>query len=112
MLRADIEPADAVAGTVVAAIEPLDAKAWTLAAMIEMPNGKNPCRWSRLQRQETRLRFRQVRRRQEQQNETGDGAKECHSRLPEKTENFVSHSISQRRSKRRCTRASISAKTP
>jgi hypothetical protein len=41
MHSADIEPAAAIAGAIVAAIEPFGAKARTLAAIKGMPNRKN-----------------------------------------------------------------------
>jgi hypothetical protein len=43
MQRADIEPAAAIAGAIVAAIEPFGAKARTLAAIKRMPDRKNRC---------------------------------------------------------------------
>jgi hypothetical protein len=82
MQCADIDPA-AATGAVVAAIEPFGAKAWALAAIVGMPNGKNRCRLSGL-RQKARLRFWQVRCQQKERNKKGDGAKDYHSRLPER----------------------------
>jgi len=78
MQCAHIEPAASVTGAVVAAVEPFGAKPWALAAKMEVPDGKNRRRMSGLQRQEARLRFRQLRCQQKKQNEKGDGAKDYH----------------------------------
>jgi hypothetical protein len=83
MNRADIEPAASVTGAVVAAVEPFDAEARALAAIVGMPDGKNRCRLSGLQ-QKACLRFWQGWCQQNEQNEKGDGARDYHSRLPER----------------------------
>jgi hypothetical protein len=78
MLRADIEPAAAITGAIVAAIEPLGAKARALGAIKGMPDRKNRRRLNGLQVQGAGLRFRRVRRQRKQQNEKGEGAKDYH----------------------------------
>jgi hypothetical protein len=78
MHRADIEPAAAITGAIVAAVEPFGAKARTEAAIKGMPNRKNRRRLNGLQVQETRLRFLWLRPQQKEQNEKGDGAKDYH----------------------------------
>jgi hypothetical protein len=83
MHSADIEPAAAIAGAIVAAIEPFRAKARALAAIKGMPDRKNRRCLSGLQVQEACLRFRRVRRQRKEQNEKRDGAKDYHGRLPE-----------------------------
>jgi hypothetical protein len=84
MQRADIEPAAAIAGAIVAAIEPFGAKARTLAAIKGMPDRKNRRRLNGLQVQDACLRFRRVRRQRKEQNEKGNGAKDYHGRLSER----------------------------
>ena len=84
MQRADIEPAGAVTGAIVAAIEPFGAKARTVAAIKGMPNRKRRRYLSGLQWKKARLRFGQRRAQQKQQNEKGDRAKDYHCRLPER----------------------------
>ena len=83
MHRADIKPAAAITGAIVAAIEPFRAKARALAAIKGMPDRKNRRCLSGLQVQEACLRFRRVRRQRKEQNEKGNGAKDYHGRLPE-----------------------------
>jgi hypothetical protein len=82
--RADIEPAAAITGAIVAAIEPFGAKARTLAAIKGMPNRKNRRCLSGLQWKKPGLRLGQRQPQQKQQNEKGDRAKDYHCRLPER----------------------------
>jgi hypothetical protein len=78
MHGADIEPAAAVTGAIVAAVEPFGAKARTEAAIKRMPNRMNRRRLDGLQVQEARLRLLWLRRQRKEQNEKGDGAQNYH----------------------------------